>query len=137
MPSSAFFPFRVVRPYNCVFDGKGDIKGVIDFDGARLGPRNWDLSYAIYRFVPFVNFAGPDDGFGDFSNCLCNGVLGSCIPKINLSALFHHLCLGVLLRWLLAENLKLRPELGAAVELFINGTAVPLAAATQKRARKV
>jgi len=55
-------------PYNCVFDSKGNIKGIIDFDGARLGPRSWDLSYAIYRFVPFVDFEGPDDGFGDFNN---------------------------------------------------------------------
>ena len=57
-------------PYNCVFDREGRIKGVIDFDGARLGPRTWDLSYAIYRFVPLVDFDGPDDGFGDLSNRL-------------------------------------------------------------------
>ena len=35
-----------------------------------LGLRSWDLSYAIYRFVPFVDFEGPDDGFGDFNNRL-------------------------------------------------------------------
>jgi hypothetical protein len=28
------------------------------------------LSYAIYRFVPLLDFEGPDDGFGDFSNRL-------------------------------------------------------------------
>jgi thiamine kinase-like enzyme len=56
--------------YNCVFDSEGRIKGVIDLDGARLGPRTWDLSYAIYRFVPLVDFDGPDDGFGDLSRLL-------------------------------------------------------------------
>ena len=71
----ALDPIEVVchgdfAPYNCVFDNNGEIKGVIDFDGARLGPRSWDLSYAIYRFVPFVDFEGPDDGFGDLSNRL-------------------------------------------------------------------
>jgi Phosphotransferase enzyme family len=49
-------------PYNCVFDGEGRIKGIIDFDGACFGPRIWDLSYAVYRFVPLVDFDAPDDG---------------------------------------------------------------------------
>lgn len=71
----ALDPIEVVchgdfAPYNCVFDSRGNIKGIIDFDGARLGPRSWDLSYAIYRFAPFVDFDGLDDGFGDFSNRL-------------------------------------------------------------------
>jgi hypothetical protein len=72
---SALDPVEVVchgdfAPYNCVFDGQGNIKGVIDFDGARLGPRTWDLAYAIYRFVPFVDFGNSDDGFGGLSDRL-------------------------------------------------------------------
>jgi Ser/Thr protein kinase RdoA (MazF antagonist) len=57
-------------PYNCVFDSEGRIKGIIDFDGARFGPRIWDLSYAIYRFVPLVDFDAPDDGFGNLTTRL-------------------------------------------------------------------
>jgi Ser/Thr protein kinase RdoA (MazF antagonist) len=68
-------PIQVVchgdfAPYNCVFDHQGNIKGVIDFDGARLGPKIWDLAYAIYRFVPFVDFGNADDGFGGLTNRL-------------------------------------------------------------------
>jgi hypothetical protein len=49
--------------YNCVFEG-GEAVGVIDFDGARLGPRRWDLAYGMYRFAPLTD---PEngDGFGD------------------------------------------------------------------------
>jgi aminoglycoside phosphotransferase (APT) family kinase protein len=50
-------------PYNCVFVD-GEAVGVIDFDGARLGPRRWDLAYALYRFAPLTD-AGNADGFGD------------------------------------------------------------------------
>lgn len=53
----------------------------------------------------------------------------------HLAVLFHHLCLGALLRWLPAKNLNLRHELGAAVELFFHGV-IPRAAAAQKRGRK-
>jgi hypothetical protein len=55
----------------------------------------------------------------------------------HLAVLFHHLCLGALLKWLLAGNLRLRRELDAAVELFIHGAAVPSATAARKRGRKV
>lgn len=50
-------------PYNCVF-AAGEAVGVIDFDTARLGPRTWDLAYAVYRFAPL---AAPTnaEGFGD------------------------------------------------------------------------
>jgi len=58
-------------------------------------------------------------------------------PSLHLAVLFHHLCLGALLKWLLAGNLKLRRELDAAVELFIHGAAVPSATAARKRGRKV
>ena len=49
--------------YNCVFEA-GEAVGVIDFDAARLGPRRWDLAYAIYRFAPLTHPANRD-GFGD------------------------------------------------------------------------
>lgn len=38
-------------PYNCVFED-GRLVGLFDFDAARIGPRSWELSYALYRFVP-------------------------------------------------------------------------------------
>lgn len=49
-------------PYNCVFVD-GEAVALIDFDGARLGPRAWDLAYALYRFAPLTH---PEngDGFG-------------------------------------------------------------------------
>jgi len=50
-------------PYNCVF-AAGEAVGVIDFDGARPGPRRWDLAYALYRFAPLTNPAN-GDGFGE------------------------------------------------------------------------
>lgn len=40
-------------PYNVVFDGERAI-GIIDFDTAHVGPRAWDLAYAIYRFAPLT-----------------------------------------------------------------------------------
>jgi hypothetical protein len=52
-----------------------------------------------------------------------------------LAVMFHHLCLGVLLQWLLARTTKLRHELSAAVELFLNGAAAPIARATARRRR--
>jgi len=49
-------------PYNCVFiDGK--LTGVFDFDFAHAGPREWDLAYALYRFVPLADPA-VTEGFG-------------------------------------------------------------------------
>src|SRR5882757_2846586 len=41
----------------------------------------------------------------------------------HLAELFHHLCLGALLRWLLASGLELRREFTVAVDLFVNGAA--------------
>jgi hypothetical protein len=49
-------------PYNCVFtDGK--LTGVIDFDFAHPGNREWDLAYALYRFAPITDPSNPD-GYG-------------------------------------------------------------------------
>jgi hypothetical protein len=67
--------------------------------------------------------------------CERAGELRKDFEPEHLAALFHHLA--ALLKWLLARNLKLRRELGAAVELFIHGAAVPPAAAARKRGRKV
>ena len=55
----------------------------------------------------------------------------------HLAVLFHHLCLGTLLEWLVVGNLKLLRELDAAVELFVHGAAVPSATAARKPGRKV
>jgi len=49
-------------PYNVVFDGTNAV-GIIDFDVAHPGPRNWDIAYALYRWAPFTNPLNTD-GFG-------------------------------------------------------------------------
>ncbi|MCB0202443.1 MAG: aminoglycoside phosphotransferase family protein [Anaerolineae bacterium] len=49
-------------PYNCVFVDD-ELTGVIDFDFAHAGPREWDLAYALYRFVPLADPA-ETEGFG-------------------------------------------------------------------------
>ena len=49
-------------PYNCVFD-QGKLVGVIDFDNAHPGNREWDLAYALYRFAPVTDPTNPD-GYG-------------------------------------------------------------------------
>jgi len=41
-----------IGPYNIIFAPTNEI-GLIDFDRSALGPRSWDLAYAIYRFAPF------------------------------------------------------------------------------------
>jgi hypothetical protein len=49
-------------PYNCVFN-QGKLIGVIDFDHAHPGNREWDLAYALYRFAPITDPSNPD-GYG-------------------------------------------------------------------------
>jgi hypothetical protein len=49
-------------PYNCVFD-RDKLVGVIDFDNAHPGNRQWDLAYALYRFAPITAPSNPD-GYG-------------------------------------------------------------------------
>jgi hypothetical protein len=49
-------------PYNVVFQAAKAV-AMIDFDYARLGPRAWDLAYALYRFAPLSVSFGPDDEF--------------------------------------------------------------------------
>jgi hypothetical protein len=50
--------------YNCVFEA-GEAVGVIDFDGAHLGPRWWDLAHGLYRFAPLSDPAN-GDGLGGY-----------------------------------------------------------------------
>lgn len=40
-------------PYNCVFENH-QFKGLIDFDVCSPGSRLWDISYAVYRFIPLM-----------------------------------------------------------------------------------
>ena len=49
-------------PYNCMFVDN-ELTGVIDFDFAHAGPREWDLAYAVYRFVPLAD-PNKTEGFG-------------------------------------------------------------------------
>jgi hypothetical protein len=53
-------------PYNCVFD-KGNLIGVIDFDNAHPGNREWDLAYALYRFAPITAPSNPEN-YGTISD---------------------------------------------------------------------
>jgi hypothetical protein len=55
-------------PYNCVFS-HGDAIGIIDFDTAHPGSRQWDLAYAIYRFAPMTSPTNCD-GFGSLQDQL-------------------------------------------------------------------
>lgn len=50
-------------PYNVVLSGNQAI-GIIDFDTAHPAPRIWDVAYAVYRWVPFVNPNSPDTIYG-------------------------------------------------------------------------
>lgn len=49
--------------YNCTFKD-AQVVSVFDFDCAFAAPRLWDISYAIYRFSPFLNFSEFHDDFG-------------------------------------------------------------------------
>ncbi|MGO4103939.1 aminoglycoside phosphotransferase family protein [Leifsonia sp. YAF41] len=51
-------------PYNVVFRAASAV-AMIDFDHARLGPRAWDLAYALYRFAPMSLSFGATDDFSD------------------------------------------------------------------------
>jgi aminoglycoside phosphotransferase (APT) family kinase protein len=42
-----------IGPWNVVFSD-GQPIALIDFDTAAPGPRDWDIAYALYRFVPYV-----------------------------------------------------------------------------------
>jgi AcrR family transcriptional regulator len=108
------------------------------------GHRDYLAPYLRFRFMD-LRAPTPGTGHNDIvdvyafliSNSQRSGELRKDFKPEHLAVFFHHLCLGALLRWLPAGNLKLRQELDAAVELFINGAAVPPAAAKRKRGRKV
>lgn len=46
-------------PYNITF-ADGHVSGIIDFDTTHPGPRLWDVSYAVYRWVPFMAPSNPE-----------------------------------------------------------------------------
>lgn len=60
-------------PYNICFEGKRVI-GIIDFDTACPGPRNWDIAYAIYRFAPLSPLKD-SDSFGSIEEQIIRGRL--------------------------------------------------------------
>lgn len=55
-----------LAPYNITIEGKKAI-GIIDFDTLHPGPRLWDISYALYRWIPLMspdnieNFGSDED----------------------------------------------------------------------------
>ncbi|MBX5012562.1 aminoglycoside phosphotransferase family protein [Rhizobium lentis] len=49
-------------PYN-VTAADGEAVGIIDFDTAHPAPRLWDVAYAIYRWAPLSDPAGPAASF--------------------------------------------------------------------------
>jgi len=53
-------------PYNICFEDQVAI-GLIDFDTAIPGPRNWDIVYALYRFSPFYS-QGDVESFGSIDD---------------------------------------------------------------------
>jgi AcrR family transcriptional regulator len=75
--------------------------------------------------APETGAGGPNDLVDVYAALIANsqrtGKLRKDLDARHLAALFHHLCLGALLRWLLTNNLELRREFAAAVELFVNG----------------
>ena len=46
-------------PYNVVLKGEQAV-GIIDFDTCHPGSRLWDISYALYRWSPFMHLKNPD-----------------------------------------------------------------------------
>lgn len=50
-------------PYNVVIVND-TVKAIIDFDTIHPGSKLWDVSYAIYRWIPFID--GSDDDFEDY-----------------------------------------------------------------------
>lgn len=49
-----------LAPYNMVFDRRGRLSGIIDFDTCSPGPRRWDLAYLAYRLVPLHAPSNPE-----------------------------------------------------------------------------
>jgi TetR/AcrR family transcriptional regulator, regulator of autoinduction and epiphytic fitness len=99
--------------------------------------------YLRFRFLSFEtaasdeNDAGAVDMIDAFGRLISkgqhSGELRVDLDASDLAALFHHLYLGALMRWLTVPGLKLRDEFAAAVELFVKGAAVPLPPASRSR----
>lgn len=49
-------------PYNVTIMGE-EAAGIIDFDTLHPGPKMWDIAYAVYRWVPFMNPSNPNGCF--------------------------------------------------------------------------
>lgn len=101
--------------------------------------------YLRFRFMdiqaatPATGASGPNDIVETYAwligNSQRSGELRKDLDAAHLAVLFHHICLGALLRWLLTSNLKLRRELSTAVDLFVHGAAHRVAVAKKRRSR--
>jgi AcrR family transcriptional regulator len=107
--------------------------------------RDYLAPYLRFRFMdiqaptPGTGTTGHNDIVDLYAFLIGNsqraGELRQDFTPEHLAVLFHHLCLGALLRWLPARNRKLRRELDAALDLFIHG-AIPPVKVARKRGRR-
>jgi hypothetical protein len=89
------------------------------------------LPYVRFRFLSLTPAPERDndapkadmtDGFALLiAKGQASGELRDDIPAAHLAALFHHLYLGALMRWLTLPGLKLKREFAAVTDLFVNG----------------
>lgn len=61
LPNRSHVSWRFA-PYNVTII-EGEATGIIDFDTLHPGPKMWDIAYAVYRWVPFINPANLDCSF--------------------------------------------------------------------------
>ncbi|WP_063771789.1 TetR/AcrR family transcriptional regulator [Burkholderia sp. 9120] len=106
------------------------------------------LPYIRFRFLSLAPSPGRDDaaskadmtdGFALLiAKAQAAGELRDDLPAAHLAALFHHLYLGALMRWLTLPGLKLKREFAAVVDLFVNGarTSTTSTKSTGRRAGK-
>ena len=109
------------------------------------GHREYLAPYLRFRFAdiqaptPDAGVEGPNDMVDVYILLITNsqraGELRKDLDASFLAVMLPHLCLGVLLQWLLGRTAKLRHELAAAVELFLSGAAAPTARAIARRKR--
>lgn len=108
--------------------------------------REYLAPYLRFRFAgiqaptPDAGIDGPNDIVDVYSLLITNsqraGELREDLDAAHLAVLFHHLCLGELLQWLLGRGAHLRRGLAVAVELFLNGaTVTPVSANSRKKAQ--
>jgi len=90
--------------------------------------------------TPDAGVDGPNDIVDVYTFLVANsqraGELRQDLDARQLAVLFHHMCLGAMLQWLLGNNIKLRRELAVVIELFTNGAAAPVAPPERRRGRK-